>query len=844
MSIINIKYVLMGAMALLLGSCGGEDSGAPSQLDSANGNIIKLQVTPANSRIPVGFEQQLVAQALTSDGTAIDVTTNPSMTWSSSDAGVASVDNQGLVTGINIGTATIRASGTHANGSSFEATAQVEVTSATVTGLQVTPATARVPVGFTQVYVATALFSDNSALIVTNFTGLTWNSSDTTTASISNDATTKGHATGIKEGTLTITASGNVNGQAFSASAELVVTGAQVTALQVTPANATMPVGLTEQFIATAILSDGSTRDVTHEPSLGWSSNDTSVAVISNTNSNKGLATGAKIGTAIITASGSAGGISFTSSAHLTVTDAVPTRLIVTPITAITPAGLTQIFTATLEISDGSVRDVTHEPTLNWVSSDTTIATISSLGSDKGTATGVKPGTVNITASGSINGSLFSASAELTVANSVATQLVVTPTTASTPVGLAQQFIATLSLSDGTTRDVTNDPALSWVSGDPSIATIVSSQASGNGLATGVNTGTVTITASGTANGTSFTADTQLTVTAAVPVSLQVTPDSTNVPVGLSQSFTANLTLSDGSVLDVTQQNALSWSSSDPTIASISSSGADKGSATGVSLGAVTITASGSAGGTPFSATAQLTVTAAVPVSLQVTPVNIGIPVGLGQRYTASLTLSDGSVLNVTQQNALNWSSSDPTIATISSSGGDKGHATGVRAGTVTITASGITGGVPFSATALLKVKNVSRSQIFGAVGIGDQIISYLLDDSRLLSFRCGSIVDAMGTPEGGMTGGTGGVIVQASGDNVVSLDVEWGTFYLNPGFTSISKIVLRYSDNTTFQCGNSINTSSVQSGHWDVPLGETFEGFIISAQRYTHALQVASISE
>jgi hypothetical protein len=93
-----------------------------------------------------------------------------------------------------------------------------------------------------------------------------------------------------------------------------------VTRLQVTPATADVPVGLEQQYIATAFLSDGTSLEVTNNAALSWSSSDPGIATISNTEtSGKGLATGVAPGTVTITASGTANGQSFSDMAQLTV---------------------------------------------------------------------------------------------------------------------------------------------------------------------------------------------------------------------------------------------------------------------------------------------------------------------------------------------------------------------------------------------------------------------------------------------------------------------------------------------------------------------------------------------
>ncbi|MNF87567.1 Bacterial Ig-like domain (group 2) [compost metagenome] len=195
--------------------------------------------------------------------------------------------------------------------------------------------------------------------------------------------------------------------------------------------------------------------------------------------------------------------------------------------------------------------------------------------------------------------------------------------------------------------DVTNSAALSWTSSAPTIATISSAGASGNGLATGVAVGVTTLTASGTTNGTPFSATAELTVTAAVVSSLQVTPATDTVPVGLQRQFTATAFLSDGSAMDVTNSAALSWTSSAPAIATISSAGASgNGLATGVAVGATTITASGTANGTPFQATAQLTVTQATQPNF-----NLGCTMGFvtleTKTFACPLTQSEADAWGV-----------------------------------------------------------------------------------------------------------------------------------------------------------------------------------------------------
>ncbi|MGL6302198.1 Ig-like domain-containing protein, partial [Aeromonas caviae] len=170
---------------------------------------------------------------------------------------------------------------------------------------------------------------------------------------------------------------------------------------------------------------------------------------------------------------------------------------------------------------------------------------------------------------------------------------------------------------------------------------------------------------------------------------MQITPAVSSLPVGLSEQLKGEVILSNGQVLDVTADDAVSWRSSDPAVATVSNSGTDKGRVTGVSAGTVTITASGEANGQSFSATAEVTITHAVVAQLQITPAVSSLPVGLSEQLKGEAILSDGQMLDVTTDDVVSWHSSDPAVATVSSSGTDKGRVTGVSAGTVTITASG-----------------------------------------------------------------------------------------------------------------------------------------------------------
>ena len=138
-----------------------------------------------------------------------------------------------------------------------------------------------------------------------------------------------------------------------------------------------------------------------------------------------------------------------------------------------------------------------------------------------------------------------------------------------------------------------------------------------------------------------------------------------NIPLGISQQFTATGTFSDGSVQDVT--GVVTWKSSSTGVASITVSGL----ATGLNIGATTISATM---GT-VSGNAALTVNAANLASITITPANGSIAQGTTTQLNATGTFNNGGTRNLTSQ--VTWSSSDTTVATVAG----QWHCDGAAAG-------------------------------------------------------------------------------------------------------------------------------------------------------------------
>ena len=225
------------------------------------------------------------------------------------------------------------------------------------------------------------------------------------------------------------------------------------------------------------------------------------------------------VGTTVITATLS--GITSPSDT-LTVTAAVLTSIAVAPVNPSVAKGLTQQFSATGTYTDGTTANLTSQVT--WDSATPSIVTISSTGLAQSLATG----TTNITAA---LGSVTSATDTLTVTAAAMTSIAVTPVNPSVAKGLAQQFTATGTYSNGSTANLTSQ--VTWALATPSDATI-----SSTGLATGVAQGTSVITAT---LGTVASPGDTLTVTVPLVASVAIVPSVASATYGQGLTFTATV---------------------------------------------------------------------------------------------------------------------------------------------------------------------------------------------------------------------------------------------------------------------------------------------------------------
>ena len=505
------------------------------------------------------------------------------------------------------------------------------VTIHTVASVEVVPTQLSLPVGSRGTLAARV--QDVSGLPVSN-AQVDWSTSNAGVATVA----ATGEVSALSPGTAVITATSN----SFSGTSTVTVTAVTVpvASVSVSPTTASVNVGQTAQLTAT-------TRDASNNVLIGravtWSSSNPGIATVSSS----GVVTGVAAGSATLTASSE--GKSGTASATVTAVTVPVASVSVSPATPSATVGQTVQLTATAYDANNNVltgRAVT------WSSSNTGIATVSS----SGVVTGVAAGSATITATSEGK----SGTASVTVTPVPVASVSVSPATASVTIAQTVQLTATARDAN---NNVLTGRAVTWSSSNTGIATVSSS-----GVVTGVAAGSATITA--TSEGKSGTASVTVTAVPAPVASVSVSPATPSVIVGQTVQLTATAYDANNNVLT---GRAVTWSSSNTGIATVSSSGV----VTGVAAGSATITATSEG----KSGTASVTVTPPPVASVTVAPTTASVIVGQTVQLTATTRDANNNVLT---GRTVTWASSNTGIATVSSSG----VVTGVAAGSATITAT------------------------------------------------------------------------------------------------------------------------------------------------------------
>jgi uncharacterized protein YjdB len=288
---------------------------------------------------------------------------------------------------------------------------------------------------------------------------------------------------------------------------------------------------------------------------------------------------------------------------------------------------------------------------LNWSSLNPNVATVDA----NGLVTGVAIGSTVITA----RADGVTAQTDMRVQPLVAS-VVLSPSLASVPIGTNRSLTVTVSDNKGLAL---SGRLIAFSTSNPSVATV-----NGTGTVVGITQGRAIISAQAVQDQVSGTSTIDVVQ---VPVAnVLITPaGSQTISQGLTLQLAATMRDGTGAVL---AGRTVSWTTSNPSVATVSSTGM----VTGASLGVVQITAESEG------VTASVTVTVQPrPIATVVLAPNPG-SVRMGALVQMALDLRDanGSQL-ATIGRVVTWDSSNKPVATV-----QDGVVTGVSPGNATIT--------------------------------------------------------------------------------------------------------------------------------------------------------------
>ena len=240
-------------LMLVIAGCGGDGGGV---IEPPPATVASVSVTGPGT-VEVGKTVTLNATATSTGGSPM---TGQTFTWASNNDAVATVNN-GVVSGVAPGSATISAT---AGGKRGEMV--VTVTAVPVGSVVVVPDTATVAVGATRQLAATVRDASGGTL---SGRTVTWSSSDTTKAKVSST----GQVSGIAAGTAMITAASE--GKQGQATVTVVVPTASRVAIN--PLFTTVDAGQATNLAAQALNAQG---QPIQGASITWSSLNPNIATV------------------------------------------------------------------------------------------------------------------------------------------------------------------------------------------------------------------------------------------------------------------------------------------------------------------------------------------------------------------------------------------------------------------------------------------------------------------------------------------------------------------------------------------------------------------------------------
>ena len=500
--------------------------------------VTKISLSASTLLTKVGCTEKITATVTPTNAD------NRAVTWSSSAPTVASVDQSGNIIAKSVGNATITVKAK--DGSGVTATCWVNVTDIKVTSITLNKTTLNIKTGATEQLTAKVQPTD-----ATN-SKVTWSSNEPTVAEV--DQT--GMITAKKEGSAVITVKAQ-DGSGKTATCQVNVTDIKVSGITLSASTLAMQTEDVKQLSVTNITPANATNKA-----LKWESKNTWVATVDES----GNVTAKNPGEATITVTAADNG-GAQATCKVTVTERTA------PVIKVTQIQLSQ---TRASLNEGKELQLTAtvlpanatNQSLTWSSSVEGVATVDPTGK----VTAIKAGTTVITATAKDDSGISaSCTVQVTVPTVKVTGITLNKTTASVVKGKTVALTATVTPTNATNKNVT------WKSSNTKIATV-----DGNGKVTAVAAGTATITCTAKAD-KSKSATCKITVTNPAVKVTKLRMNKTSVDLLKGKTVQLKVTVTPSNATN----KAVTWTSSNKKIATVTSNGLVKA----VGTGTVTITA-------------------------------------------------------------------------------------------------------------------------------------------------------------------------------------------------------------------------------------------------------------
>ena len=568
-------------------------------------SVTDVKLNPQNLSLKPGETKQLEATVVPR------YAANKNVSWSSSSSGVATINQNGLVTAITPGEATITVT-TEDGG--YKATCKVVVEKISVNNVYLNTNKIELVEGETEQLIATVLPEDASNKKVT------WTSSNLDVATVDEN----GLVTAVSGGKAIITVT-TVDG-GFEAKCEVNIKNSiPVESVKLNSNQLELVEGETEQLIATVLPEDATNKDVT------WTSSNPNIATVDE----NGWVTAVSIGTATISVKTNEG--DFEAKCEVNIKNSIPVESVKLNSNQLELVeGETEQLIATVLPEDATNKNVT------WTSSNPNIATVN----ENGVVTAVKEGIPTITVTTEDGG--YKAYCVVNVKSPVYVKnVLLNKDELQLFEGETEQLIATIEPEDATNKNVT------WSSINPNVATVDE-----NGVVTAIsNIGRSIITVTTVDGG--FEAKCEVIIeTEEVPVN-NVELNNTEITLYLNNVTSLKKQKLHSTIYPKTASNKnVTWSSSNPNVATVD----ENGVVIAEGEGKTTITVTTEDGG--YKATCKVLVKNFVYVNnVGLNKSNLDLFVGRSEQLIATIEPEDATNKNVT------WSSSKPNVATVDENG-------------------------------------------------------------------------------------------------------------------------------------------------------------------------------